>query len=345
MQLRISPDRARRLKQAGVLLALAAVAFPFRRALGQVAVLALGGAALAFLVAPLSALYERKLSRPTAALLSLGSVALMLALLLWLLLPRLIRELLELGQALPRSLAQLSEAARRASDWLEARLPGLSLPDAPLAELGGALAGMASGTLALASGVADAVGQLSLMVMLAYFFLCDRDNLLLRLELLLPRSFRRTAVRMGKAVCRELRLYLRGQGLIALAVTLLATAGLALIRVRSALVLGPIIGLLNMIPYFGPFIGGVPAVLIGLGDGWRKALLTLGVLALVQQLDGSVVSPRIMGSLTGFSPALVLVGIYAGARLAGVPGMLLALPALMAIRTLFRVFVQRYENI
>ena len=345
MQLQIPAPRSRTVRTAGALLAMVVAAALLRKALFQVAVLSAGGALLAFLVMPLAAWYERRMSRSMAALAALVTVVLSLALALALLLPGLIREMLDLSQALPQSIGRLSGWVNRLSGWMEARLPGLHLPDAPLAGLSGILADAASRVLTLASGVADAAGRLSMMAMLAYFFLCDRDALLLRLELLLPRRWRRTAVRMGKAVGRELRLYLRGQALVALAVTLLATAGLMLIRVRSALVLGPVIGLLNMIPYFGPFIGGVPAVLIALGDSWQKALLALGVLALVQQLDGSVVSPRIMGNVTGLSPALVLLGIFGGARLAGIPGMLLALPALMAVRTLFRVFVQKCENI
>jgi len=86
-------------------------------------------------------------------------------------------------------------------------------------------------------------------------------------------------------------------------------------------------------------------VLIALGDGWQRAALTLVALSAVQQLDGSWISPRIMGSLTGFTPAAVLVGIYAGARLGGVAGMLFALPVMMSARTVFRIFVQKYENI
>ena len=120
---------------------------------------------------------------------------------------------------------------------------------------------------------------------------------------------------------------------------------LFIIGVRSALVLGLLIGVMNMIPYFGPFIGGAPAVLIALTDGWQKAALTFAALVLIQQLDGSWLSPRVLGSVTGFSPALVLVGLYAGASLGGVAGMLFALPVMLVIRTLFRVFVQKCENI
>ena len=74
------------------------------------------------------------------------------------------------------------------------------------------------------------------------------------------------------------------------------------------------------------------------------ALGALAILFLVQQVDGLVISPRVMGALTGFSPAVVLLALFAGARVGGVFGMLLALPALLSIRTLYRVFVQRHEN-
>ena len=329
------------------LLALAAILaalIAFRGPAMQVGQLALGGALMAFLLKPLAARLEALMSRPAAALLSLLIAVGALAGLLWLLLPTLVREAGQLMEALPRSVSTLSAWARALSDRLAARLAGLRLPDFPAERLTALLGNLAAGTLAFAGSAADAVSRLSLMAMLGYFFLCDRDSLLLRLELLAPLSARKTAVRMGGAVARELRLYAQGQLLVALAVGALTAAGLALIGVRSAAMLGGIVGILNMVPYFGPFIGGVPAVLIALGDGWQKALWCLGALTLVQQLDSAIISPRIMGSLTGFSPAAVLIAIYAGASLGGIGGMLAALPVLMSARTVFRVFVQQREN-
>lgn len=316
----------------------------FRRPALQAGQLALGGAAMAFLLEPLARRLEGVISRPLAALAALLAVVLALAGLLWLFLPMLLREAGQLADALPQSLAQLTGWARALSERISRRLPGFRLPEIPLDRLSSLAAGLATGTLAFAGGAAEAVSRLSMMAMLCYFFLCDRDNLLLRLELLTPLSARCTAVRMATAVAREVRLYLQGQLLVALAVGALAAAGMMLIGVRSALVLGIIVGILNMVPYFGPFIGGVPAVLIALGDGWVKALWCLGVLTLVQQLDSALISPRIMGALTGFSPAAVLLAIYAGAAFGGIGGMLVALPVMMSIRTVFRVFVQQREN-
>lgn len=345
MQLWMEAPRRRRLWIAIAALALAALAWSLRRPLIQVAVLILTAAVLCFVASPLANLYARRLARPASALCALTTLAALLALVLWLLLPAMLRELTDLARALPSAVTQLTGLLNRWQASIQARLPGLRLPGTDPSAIQGMLAALAGGTYSLAVNIAELIGLASLAAVLAYSMLCERDRLLLLAELLLPQAARPTLVRMGNAVCRELRLYLRGQLTIALAVSALATAALMLLGVRSALVLGPIIGLFNMIPYFGPFIGGVPAVLIALGDGWKKAALTLAALVLVQQLDGSFISPRIMGSVTGFSPALVLVAIYTGSRLGGIAGMLLALPIMLSIRTLFRVFVQKCENI
>lgn len=334
----------RRMLRIGLPAALIALAALFmHRLLGEALALILGAAAVAFLLEPLTRVYERRLARPRAALAAMGTVLGALAAAIWLLLPSLIQEATLLARQLPESLKQVQSALASASAWLEAQLPGVRLPEPQLDSA--MLSSLAGGTLSVAGGVADFSCLVSLMFVLGYFFLCDRDRLLIRMELLVPRAVRPTAVRMGNAVCRELRLYLRGQGLIALAVGALAAVGLALIGLRSALVLGVIVGVLNMIPYFGPVLGGIPAVLAALGGGWKKAALTVFVLWAVQQADGMVISPRILGGVTGLSPAAVLIAIFVGSHVCGILGMLLALPVLMTFRTAYRIFVQRHENV
>lgn len=334
----------RRMLRIGLPAALIALAaFFMRRLLGEALTLILGAAAVAFLLEPLTRVYERRLTRPRAALAAMGTVLGALAAAIWLLLPSLIQEATLLARQLPESLKQVQSALASASAWLEAQLPGVRLPEPQLDSA--MLSSLAGGTLSVAGGVADFSCLGSLMFVLGYFFLCDRDRLLIRMELLVPRAVRPTAVRMGNAVCRELRLYLRGQGLIALAVGALAAVGLALIGLRSALVLGVIVGVLNMIPYFGPVLGGIPAVLAALGGGWKKAALTVFVLWAVQQADGMVISPRILSGVTGLSPAAVLIAIFVGSHVCGILGMLLALPVLMTFRTAYRIFVQRHENV
>ena len=155
------------------------------------------------------------MSRPLAALGALAALCAGAALAAWLLLPTLLRELVELTRTLPGAVGRLAAWADGARAWAESRLPGIALPEMDLAGLQGVLAGIAGGTIHLAVNLADLAGRVSMMVVLAYFFLCDRDRLLLRLELLLPQSCRHMAVRMGIAVCGELCITRRaGQGTV-----------------------------------------------------------------------------------------------------------------------------------
>ena len=95
-------------------------------------------------------------------------------------------------------------------------------------------------------------------------------------------------------MAQGLRAYLRGQALVALLVGALAALGLWIAGVRSPLALGGIVGLFNLIPYFGPLLGGVPVVLTALAQSPWTVLFSLIVLFLVQQLDGLLHQPRVM---------------------------------------------------
>ena len=345
MQIRLDGRTRALARRIGVVLVGLALLWFLRKPILRTAGLALGAAVLAFLVSPLANRFEGRLGRPLSSLLALLCVAVAVGGLAAFMLPAMVGQARSLAGVLPDSVGQLSGWLTHVREWLSLRFPGISLPEVRLDGIQGIVSGLAGGTLAFAGSAAGTASRLSLMVMLAFFFLCDRDRLLLRLELLTPCSHRRTAVRMGGAVLRECRLYLQAQLMVSACVGALSAAGLALIGVPSPLVLGGVVGLFNMVPYFGPFIGGVPAVLAALGRGWQRAALAAGALIVVQQLDSAVISPRVMGSLTGFSPAAVLLAIYAGAAFGGVAGMLAALPAMMSARTVYRVFVQSRENI
>ena len=344
----MSNGRTQRIQWKAVLAiaagaALAVLSWPVLRA---VAALVAGAAALAFLLAPLCRRLEGALGAGLAASACLLGLLILLASLLWLLAPALIRQAADLISALPAALQALRALGEKLSAWLrEVGLENARIPQLDMGGLGDGVLRFAAGTVSFAGGVANAVSQISMAAVLSAFLLIDRKNLLLRLELCVPLRLRATAVRMGAAAGREVRLYLRAQAMVSLAVGALSALGLWLAGVRSALALGLLVGLFNLIPYFGPVLGAVPALAAALTSGWQTAAFAAVVLVVVQQLDGLLISPRVMGALTGLGPAAVLVGVFAGGCALGVPGMLLALPAMMVFRTCVRVFVQRDENI
>lgn len=127
--------------------------------------------------------------------------------------------------------------------------------------------------------------------------------------------------------------FLRGQLLDALIVGILSSIGLSIIRLDFAFLIGMTAGISNIIPYFGPIIGSVPAVIVGLlGGSPVKALLAVIVLVIVQQIDGAVIAPKVVGNSVGLHPVFVMLSIIIGGAYFGLIGMLLAVPTAAIIK-------------
>ena len=188
------------------------------------------------------------------------------------------------------------------------------------------------------SGAAAGVTHVAAVCALAFFYLLDWSRIRLRLALFVPGRVRPRAMKAYYAVRRELGMYLRGQLTVMAAMSALTTLALALLGSPAPLPLGILYGALNAIPYFGPFVATVPPVFAALAAGWKPALLTLIALLVIQQIDNYVLSPRVMGAVSGAGPAAVLLSIAVGSALAGVWGMFLALPVLTAARAVYQTF-------
>lgn len=282
---------------------------------------------------PLCRLLERRLSPSLAATGAFALLALLGAGLLLLFAPALVRQFEQLGQALPSIVASLEELFSRAQQTLAER--GIQL--APIREealhqlqqTAAQLLPRAANTL---RGAATAMGPVTLAPLLAFYLLRDRRRISANLTLLAPVKYRRAVVLAAREMRRETAGFLRGQLLLSGMVGLLTGLGLLLVGTPGWLVLGILMGIMELIPYIGPIIAGIPAVLLALSGGWSRALWTLAVLVGVQQLEGGFLSPRMLSGATKLSPLTVLLSISAGGVLGGTRGMLLALPVVVSLR-------------
>jgi predicted PurR-regulated permease PerM len=115
---------------------------------------------------------------------------------------------------------------------------------------------------------------------------------------------------------------------------------LNLIHMPYAMLVSVIVGVTNIIPFFGPYIGAVPSVLlIGLTDV-KQGIVFLIFIIILQQIDGNILGPKILGNSTGLSPFWVVFSILVGGGLFGFPGMLLGVPVFAVIYYLVKTFVE-----
>ena len=163
---------------------------------------------------------------------------------------------------------------------------------------------------------------------IAFYFLNDLPHIRRVSESLIPEGARAEVMLLAKRLNGAIGGFIRGQLLVALAVGVLVSIGLAIIDLRAWLIVGMVAGLFNIIPLIGPWVGAVPAITLALIDGDpRQALFAALIMAGVQQIDNQLISPVVMQRAVNLHPAAVVFALLAGENLFGFVGLLLAVPA------------------
>ncbi|MFD7860811.1 AI-2E family transporter [Streptomyces sp. NPDC057682] len=190
-----------------------------------------------------------------------------------------------------------------------------------------AAGGLLSGISLVGSFLATAV----LSLLLTFFFLRDSDRAANLAHTVAPRGTGDLVEAMGRRAFEAVEGFMRGTTFIALIDAVCITIGLLILRVPGAVGLGALVFVGAYIPYLGAFLSGAVAVLVALADrGFAIALWALGVVLAVQVLEGHVLQPMIQSRTVQMHPAMIMIALTAGASVAGLLGMLLAVPVCAA---------------
>lgn len=242
--------------------------------------------------------------------------------------------------------ASLKQAAQDLAEHFGAA--GTSLDDLAsnakelLAKFGGTAA---SGVISGVSVVGETIAMAVLALLLVFFFLRDSHRAVGALRSLVPRSSGDLVEAMARRAYEGVEGFMRGTTLIALIDALCITVGLLILDVPGAVGLGALVFVAAYIPYLGAFVSGAVAVLVALADrGFVIALWVLGVVLAVQVLEGHVLQPMIQSRTVQMHPAVVMLAITAGASVAGILGMLLAVPLTAAAFGVAHELRERYSD-
>ncbi|MDA8336947.1 MAG: AI-2E family transporter [Peptococcaceae bacterium] len=295
-------------------------------------------AALAYLVHPLvTALERRGHGRSFAIWLSFAAFALVGAALVLSLLPALTAQLSLLTASLPTYAVR----ADRAANYLESTYLRM-IPAVLTKYLDQRIFASEEAVLAIVRHLLDGLLQMVKMVLwlalvpvIAYYLLRDGARWKELAVGFLPPAWQGEAAFLLVRMDALVSAFLRGQLLICGVVALLSWGALALLGVEWAAVLGLFAGLTELIPYFGPLIGAGPAVALALLSGPWPALKVVIAFLLIQQLEGNIISPKLMGDRLGLHPLAIITALVAGGGF-GLAGLLLAVPVLAFLTELLR---------
>ena len=192
--------------------------------------------------------------------------------------------------------------------------------------------------------ILSSVVTLTMVLLYTLFILLDYEQFVGGWILMVPQRSRKTAVTIVGDIAEGMNKYFRGQGMVAFCVGVLFSIGFLIIDFPMAIGLGMFIGLLNMVPYL-QLIGFIPAILLAVvkasdtgQDFWLIMLAVLIVFAVVQTIQDTILTPKIMGKVMGLNSAIILLSLSIWGSLLGIMGMVIALP----LTTLLITYYQKY---
>lgn len=177
-----------------------------------------------------------------------------------------------------------------------------------------------------------------------FYILHDEGQVKTGVMQALPRQLRPDVQCMARLIDDVLSAYIRGQLLLCLFVGGMAMIALFIIGVPFALVLGLIAGIFEALPYVGPILGAIPAVVVALLSDPGSAIWVAVAFFAIQQVENLVLVPRIAGESVKLHPAMVMVVLVIGNELAGFLGMLVAVPVTAVIRDVFKYLYLRFMD-
>ena len=192
--------------------------------------------------------------------------------------------------------------------------------------------------------LAAAVISLFLIPILTFYLLRDWDSILHKIGAIVPSHQRETVISLARETDEVLGAFLRGQILVMIALGIIYAAGLSLVGLKFAIAIGVVAGLVSFVPYLGFVFGiGLAGLTVALEpEPWLRLVGVVATFTVAQMIEGSFLTPKLVGDRIGLHPVLVIFSIAAGGQLFGFFGILLALPAAAVLSVLVRFAYNRY---
>lgn len=307
------------------------------------------GAAVAYLLDPLADRLERYGLSRTAAVVVITLIALLILVAVMLMLVPL---LIEQTTALINTAPQMADKLQQ---FLMRRFPEIftegSTINTALTDLGKTVSAkggeLVSTVLGSVMGVVSVVMLLVVAPVVAFYLLLDWDDMVARLDDLLPREHAGTVRMLAHDIDKALSGFVRGQGLVILILGTFYSIGLGLVGLPFGVAIGVMAASLSFIPYVGVLLGGATAIGVALFSFWNEPMWIAAVVAIFaagQMVEGNYLQPKIVGGSIGLHPVWLMLALTVFGSLFGFVGLLVAVPLAAALGVLVRFAAGRYKE-
>ncbi|MCG4564188.1 AI-2E family transporter [Anaerosalibacter bizertensis] len=182
---------------------------------------------------------------------------------------------------------------------------------------------------------------LILVPIISFYFLKDKEFFKKKIYLTIPKAYRGEIVKLFKEMDKSISQFIRGRIIVGIFVGITTTIALFILNIDFAFSIGMLAGIADIIPYFGPVIGIIPAVFFALLEGPLKALWVIITFTTIQQIENNIITPKVVGESVGIHPVTVIISLILGGGFFGILGMILAIPVVAVVKILYSYIVEK----
>lgn len=243
----------------------------------------------------------------------------------WLLIPPFITQVTEIANTLRDYAPELDAFYQSITQTPDVSL--ITEVQRGITSFSSSLTNLTSGIYSAAANVVGSIAALLIVLVVTFYMTIEEDGMKKFIRSVAPIEYQPFLVQKINRVQAKMGSWLRGQLILMLIMGALTFVGLFILQVPYALVLAVVAGLAEFVPFIGPIIAAVPAVFFAWTDSPWKALGVIIFYTVLQQLENQVLVPKVMQKVVGLNPIVVIAVMLVGAKIAGIIGVLLAVPA------------------
>ena len=194
-----------------------------------------------------------------------------------------------------------------------------------------------------ASSAIASIGTFIVGLVIGFFLTLSCSNLGATLLEIFPKKVQTPLSELCGKINLSLRNYVNGALLDTFVVFLVSTIAFAIIGLKAPILFGLFCGLMNVIPYAGPYIGGAPAVIVGFSQGTGIGIAVLIAIAIIQTIEGNFLQTLIISKATKLNPVTIIIGLLIFGHFFGIVGMLLSTPTIGVLKVIVKYLDDKYN--
>ncbi|HEY4506477.1 MAG TPA: AI-2E family transporter [Candidatus Paceibacterota bacterium] len=207
------------------------------------------------------------------------------------------------------------------------------------------LSGFSSGIFQTISFIFGGLLGFVLIIVISFYLAVQERGIENFLRIVIPLKYEKYSISLWRRSQEKIGKWLQGQLVLALIIGVLVFLGLTILGVKYAFLLAVLAAIFELIPIFGPILAAVPAIILGFTDSATLGFMVIGLYVIIQQFENHLIYPLVVTKIVGVPPLLVILALFAGAKLAGFLGLLLAIPIAAVLVEIFHdVEIEKLAN-